>query len=106
MAKHAKMDAEASATARLPQGRYKMLKFSVLGPPGLHFGGAWGPLGRLLGSPGRLLAISWACLGPLGNLLGALGHLLGVSWLSWTPPGLDFISFLGGVGQGFGLLWE
>ena len=82
-----------------------MLKFSVLGPPGLHFGGAWGSLGRLLGSPGRVLATSWACLGrsraPLGCSWAPLGRILALM----DASGPRFYQFLGGVGQGFGLLW-
>ena len=42
----------------------------------MHLGASWVPLGRLLGVPGALLAVSGAPLGPLARLLGDLGFIL------------------------------
>ena len=64
---------------------------------GLHFGGVWGDLGRLLGALGRLLAILGAFkielffnIGPRWSprgLLDRFGVLLGGSWASFFALG-------------------
>ena len=72
---------------------------------GLHFGGVWGDLGRLLGALGRLLAIlgafkiefffnigpRWSPRGLLERFCVDFGSILGGLW-----------EILGGFGEGFG----
>ena len=102
--KHMKTDAKASVNAGFSYGRQEIIKFSVWGPPGRHFGGVWEPLGGLLGSPGGLLGASWAFLGaswaPLGDARGRK-----ITFLKRVPRKTRSKVDLGGFGEGFARVW-
>ena len=71
---------------------------------GLHLGGGWDALGRLLASLGRLLAVfgtfkielfsnmgpRWPPRGLLGRLWVDLGSISGGFWRAWGRFGVDF----------------